>query len=235
MKAGIKVNATEFIRTMNALATATGKNVAETIDAEAAAAIQATISVTKPKNYDKSKKSIMEHAQNRQFITKKGKRYFVGKPSIKSYQIKRGPRKGQMRESYSAKGNRLPNDVWDYFKDTLKRAADKVASLGIAKRNWVELGKRLGFVIKAPQWVLNASFQGKNVSADNTFLKRSGVGLKYALEIKNTGRNHQWTNAFSFYSKLNGRIAYFRRNVDKAVFADLKQVAKKYPKLKILP
>jgi len=235
MKAGIKVNTTDFIKAMKALSSATGKTVAQTIDAEAAAAIQATVSVTKPKNYPKSKKSIMDHAENRQYITKKGKVYFVGKPSIKTYQIKRGPRKGQVKESYSAKGNRLPNDVWDYFKDTLKHAADKVASLGIAKRNWVELGKRLGFEIKAPQWVQQANFQGKNVSADNTYLKRQGEGLKYKLEIKNTGRNHQWTNAFAFYSKLNGRIAYFRKNVDKAVFADLRQVAKKYPKLKVLP
>ena len=223
-----------MVRLFKDLASFSGKGVQQAIDSEAAAMCESALASTAPRNYAKSSSAIKQRYNARKFQTKGGKKYFIGKPTVKGYIIKSGPRKGQTVRRINNKGNRQPDSVWDRILDFPRQIKIKIDSLGIAKRNWYELAKKIGFTIKAPNWVTTANFMGRVYSEGNAAIRRGKRKGAYSLELTNSGKNHKYTKADrAWKTAVNKRIKYFLINVEKGVFKDIQQIAKKYPKLKL--
>lgn len=130
--------------------------------------------------------------------------------------------------------NRYPNALWSRLKD--RRAAlirTKLAARGLSKQSWLQVGDALGIKVDAPEYVRNARATTGQIYEN---VKASSKVSSGKIEI--TFSNGQPTvNAIgggqALKRAIQGRIKYFENNAEHSVFADVKQIARAYPGLKI--
>jgi hypothetical protein len=131
-------------------------------------------------------------------------------------------------------GNRYPPALWSALRarraSLIKR---KLAARGLAKRSWLEIANMLGITIKFPGYVASATPQTgqtyNNVSANEQTTK---TGVSISIEnaqptVNAIGGGRALSRA------IQGRIKYFEKNAEHAVFADVAKIAKAYPGIKV--
>ena len=130
---------------------------------------------------------------------------------------------------------RVPPSAWAEIQVANKRSlAKRLAAVGITRRSWYDIAKKLGHEIKVPAFV--ASSHVSAPSEKNTDIKRQNSDSKYGVLIidRHPLLDVPATQGVrAFYSALTGRIRFYEQNLARGVFDDLKKAAAKYPGMKV--
>lgn len=125
---------------------------------------------------------------------------------------------------------RLPDPLWREIQARRReRLQTKLNARGIARQSWLHVASSLGRTIAAPAFVVNANYRGRQypVDGDN---REEGTGANYALTIINSSPIVQSAGGRSALLRaMQGRVGYFRRNMESRAFRTLAERAKKYP------
>ena len=148
------------------------------------------------------------------------------------YRLRRHPKNNKILYNLTYK---YPGELWSAITEA--RAADlkkKIAARGLAKQSWLKIARMLGLSVHAPSYVENAvATTGKTYDEDETAeVQRTSGGVNYHFE------NSQPTvNAIggeeALQAAMDGRTLFFVNNIERGVFEDLGQAAKKYPGVKV--
>jgi hypothetical protein len=129
---------------------------------------------------------------------------------------------------------RYPAALWNAIQKA--RAIDlkrRLAARGLAKQSWYKLGLLLGVAVEAPDYVKNAvPTTGKTYKDERVDVQKGDASNVIKLEttqptlVAIDGEG-------ALQRAVQGRIAYFYKNVTKDVFGKLADIAKKYPGITI--
>ena len=108
----------------------------------------------------------------------------------------------------------------------------RIGARGLARQGWWQFGRLLAFAVKVPAFVTRAKpSDGKEYPAAESFRVINTFG-RYIIRI----RTERPTLLVPFVGgeralrrAMNGRAAYFRRNLKHGVFNDVKTIARRYP------
>lgn len=127
--------------------------------------------------------------------------------------------------------NRFPRQLWAALSSKRKASlARKLAARGLAKQTWLNIAQLLGFDISAPGFVKAA--RGKVSNLENVAVTRSKGSAAYGVRIENHSPLMRWAKGrAALVAAIAGRRKFFAENLKRGVFDDLRQVAKKYPRL----
>lgn len=125
---------------------------------------------------------------------------------------------------------RLPDALWREIQARRReRLQTKLNSRGLARQSWIHVASSLGRTIAAPAFVANANYKGRQYPIDGD-KREDGTGANYALTIINSSPIVQAAGGrAALLSAMQGRISYFRRNMEHRGFRTLAERAKKYP------
>lgn len=131
--------------------------------------------------------------------------------------------------------NHYPNALWSRIQSQMAASlARKVAAIGAARKSWWAMGVRLGYSI-ADRGSSKAVIPGHTADENVSVLREASEG-NYMLTVKNDSPLMRWTDGRrAFFSAIAGRVGFFRQNLARGVFNDLKAVQAKYPGIEIHP
>jgi hypothetical protein len=130
--------------------------------------------------------------------------------------------------------NRYPNELWNVLKARRRMLIERtIAARGLAKKSWLDVADALGIKIDVPGYVRSARARtGKEYK--NAIVKQVVSKDKIQIDITNAQPTvNAIGGARALSAAIQGRISYFNRNAEHAVFADVKKIARAYPGLKI--
>lgn len=158
--------------------------------------------------------------------------YPKGTASGKFYRIAgEGPttRNGKTRTH----ANRYPDALWGAIRAQLAASLEtKMLAIGWARKTWYELGIMIQRPIDGGASA-NAKVRGRN-AADDVASSEDFSDDNYVLMVQNSSPLMEWTDGrTAFFGAIAGRVSFYRQNVGHGVFADLAQVAAKYPGLEM--
>lgn len=156
---------------------------------------------------------------------------------IDAYSPKRARRSGNLiggvNLAYYMK-NRYSNELWQRLQARKTQLVErKRAARGLAKKSWLDLAQALGITIEVPGYVSDAiASTGKTY--DNVSVSKELKPGQIRIKI----RNAQPTvvnigGARALQQAMDGRVKFFHRNAENAVFADIKKMIRQYPGLKL--
>ena len=157
---------------------------------------------------------IREGVEDREWVTFGGKRYHVADLSGRF-----GP------------GWRLPDPLWTQIEQYRQnRLSIKLAARGMSKQSWYVLARALrGPLSNVPAYVIQANYQGRTYPEDVSSLE-SSTPAGYILTVLNASPIVQYAGgAWALLGAMQGRISFFRRNLEERAFATYESRAKKYP------
>ena len=104
---------------------------------------------------------------------------------------------------------------------------------GLAKQSWLAIGQKIGLMVDAPAYVRNAKVKGSLYDQQVKVSEKKVGGLftlilenRMQTTIKSLGRS-------AILKAINGRTAYFKKNLRAGVFSKVATIAKKYPGLHV--
>ena len=104
---------------------------------------------------------------------------------------------------------------------------------GLAKQSWLAIGEKLNLMLDAPAYVKNAKVKESAYTQQVKVSEKKVGGLftlilenKMQTTIKSLGRS-------AILKAINGRTAYFKKNLKTGVFDQVSKIAKKYPGLRV--
>jgi hypothetical protein len=110
---------------------------------------------------------------------------------------------------------------------------EKLRRRGLAKQSWLALAEGLGFSIKAPGYVAKATVKGTAYSQKVSFSQSRQRG-KFTIHIANSMITMIAANGKGALAKaINGRTGYFRKNLKNGIFGKWKEIAKRYPGMRV--
>jgi hypothetical protein len=177
------------------------------VRAEAAAVMVAALSRTKAANVAKIRAAV----KDREWVTFGGKRYKLGERS--------------------GEGWRLPDTTWAQIEAYRQQRANiKLAARGLSKQTWLHLARALRPVLNAiPAYVAAANFKGQQYPQDVSTTEGS-TPAGYILTLLNSSPVVQYAGGeWALLGAMQGRISYFRRNLQHRAFETLESRARKYP------
>lgn len=130
--------------------------------------------------------------------------------------------------------NKYPNELWNALKARRRLLVERtLAARGLAKKSWLEIAEALGIQIDVPDYVRSAMPKtGKQYT--NAKVKQTISKDKIQIDISTAQPTvNAIGGAGALARAMKGRIQYFNRNAEHAVFADVKRIAKAYPGLKL--
>jgi hypothetical protein len=133
--------------------------------------------------------------------------------------------------NYRGKAQHVPDRIWAIIEHKRRRMLlRKLAKVGLTKRSWLILARKLGEEIKAPAYVRQAKSEFLDGEVQNNVsVRRQGGGNRYGLRIDNRTPILRWTNGTqAWYGALEGRIRFYHRNVAAGVFDHAHTIGKKY-------
>jgi hypothetical protein len=217
------VDTRRFASMVRELAKRTGTTVERVVDGEVAAILSTAVSRTKAgKTVAQVRAEIA--SDTREWRTYRGRKYNVKPTALHN-------RSGKPRQN-PGRGIRYPDFIWAQVQGLVRasharRLAYARDARGLGKRQWVEIANTLGLTVKAPGYARTA----KPNKAVTTASRRGGKGKlgKYSIQLSQGYLNNPYVRARgALQAAVNGRVGYFRRNVQAGVFADMRQVAGKY-------
>jgi hypothetical protein len=180
---------------------------AAVVRAEAAAVMMAALTRTKAADVGKIRAAV----NAREWVTLDGKRYRVGEKSGEGWRLP-GPLRARL-EAYRQ-----------------QRADLKLAARGLSKQTWLHLSRLLREVPgRVPAYVANASYRGRQYPENVSALEAS-TPAGYLLTVVNASPIVQHAGGqWALLGAMQGRVAYFRRNLQHRAFRTLAERARKYP------
>lgn len=131
--------------------------------------------------------------------------------------------------------NRYPDALWGAI--TARRDASfnaKIAAVGLAKKSWLSIARRLHLGVKAPAYVSKAVASTGKDYPENTATKIEKKTGKIQVTIYNS---QPTANAIggerALQQAVDGRTKGFLYALEKGTFDSLAKIAKKYPGIKI--
>lgn len=203
----LEVITADFNRMLAALARIDPRvDFAEVIKSEAIAVVRTALSRTKAAKVS----AIRRDAENREFTTFGGKRYFLA--------------------------NRYPTPLWRSIEQRRKQSLQtKLASRGLSKKSWLHLANLLGADPSVPAYVRDANYRGQTYPQDAAKLEQ-GNGSAYVLTLFNTSPIVQAAGGRrALLSAMRGRVNYFQRNLQHRAFRTIDTRAKAYPGIFVTP
>lgn len=144
------------------------------------------------------------------------------------------------RTFYIMNGNRRWSDErWAAYQaeeadrraDLKLAIAEALARRGLPKQSWYMLAEIIDIRLKAPEEVINAKVRGVR-RLDLVSAVVSDVRNAFVIEFTNSSRiSYHKGGARILSTALQGRVKYFRRNLQKGVFESLEKVHRAYPNL----
>lgn len=197
----VEIVTTEFNRMLRDLAAIDPRvEFSSIIKAEAAAVVRTALSRTRAAKVS----SIRRDAEQKQFTTFGGKRYFIE--------------------------NRYPDALWRSITQRRKQSLQtKLASRGLSKKSWLHVATLLGTNPAVPAYVRNANYQGRSYP-ENAATAETGTGAAYTLTITNRSPIVQAAGGLrALLTAMRGRVRYFERNLQVRAFRTLATRARAYP------
>lgn len=125
---------------------------------------------------------------------------------------------------------RLPDPLWNEISARRReRLQTKLAARGLSRQSWIHVAAALGRSIAAPAFVASANYRGRQYPVDGD-KREEGSGADFALTIINSSPIVQAAGGrAALLAAMQGRIGYFRRNMEHHAFRTLADRARKYP------
>lgn len=177
------------------------------VKAEAAVVMIAAMARTKAADVGKIRSAV----NDLEWVTLSGKRYRVGETS--------------------GEGWRLPDPLWAQIEAYRQQRADlKLAGRGLSKQSWLLLARTLRDVqARAPAYVAGANYKGRQYP-ENVSATEGSTPAGYILTVLNDSPVVQHAGGqWAILGAMQGRIAYFRRNLQHRAFETIASRARKYP------
>ncbi len=161
--------------------------------------------------------------------------------------FKRGPKKGQTRPARTAPGGaRWPDRIWNEYQSLIDQTPEERAALkkawieaalksrGLAKASWFQIGAALGLPMKTPAGYVMAAIGSDGRAYVNGTGTHRDTKTETILELINlmpalTGGGLDG-EGIAERAKA-ARVSAFDHALEHGIFADLDQVAKRYPGL----
>ena len=129
--------------------------------------------------------------------------------------------------------HRYPDRIWQTIEAKRKASLQKkLRARGLSKQSWYLLAAELGLVIKVPGFVPKALARSGKTHPENFTARRlrtrAGAGIYFANR-QPTVQTPAVRGRSALQRAINGRAAFFRRNLAAGVFRDVKKIAAKYP------
>lgn len=198
------------------LAKVSGESVPRIVDFEASKVLEKCISLTPASNEAKITANALDREWGNHKLQYIPKRKFRGKLS----------KNGFKRYRYD---NRYPDPVWTQISEQrLASIRKRVPRAGLSKASWYRLAQVAGLTVKAPNYVKNAK---PKIDANAAVRRVRQTGV-YSINFRNAQPTIQKIGGTQILRRaLNGRAAYFRKNMEKGVLDDMAKFAKAYPGL----
>lgn len=203
MKPKVTLDAREFNSMVRELSRLSGADYREVIRAEGSAILSKAASGTKAtstKQINQRHKPVYEGG-GREFAQYNQKVYFLK--------------------------NKLPDAAFQAITQRLKAKVKYLKSVrGLARATWFAIGRQVGIAVKVAAFVSKP----KPVNLDRfTEGKEEKSGAKYTLTFRNDSKMIPHAGmAFALRRAIMGRVNYFKTNLRKGVFNDLKARTSKY-------
>ncbi len=132
---------------------------------------------------------------------------------------------------YDLQNFRYPAQLWQEIK--ARRAtslAKKLKAVGLARKSWWLIGKALNLAVEGGRFTGAVAVTGKEYP-ENITVARSQSEEKIGIKFSNsqpTVQLPQVGGAGALKRAIAGRISYFNRNANKAVFAETARIAAAY-------
>lgn len=132
--------------------------------------------------------------------------------------------------------NRYPDNLWALISARRKASlASKLAARGLAKRSWIDLGKKLGLNIDAPGYAASAIASTGKLYPEDTRVSFKREAGKLSISIENSQPTVvKIGGARALQRAIEGRVKLFMRNIALGTFQDIKKIAARYPGVKII-
>jgi hypothetical protein len=175
------------------------------------------------------------------YVTKTGTQWYADMPGPKS--VSKGKRMGK-RVFYDMNGFfHWSNERWARWQARLGEMRAKqlnvrmiLQSIGVARHTWYQIGQQLGVahLMNVPVGVVHAVPSNGKVYQNGTATRITSAE-KLFITITNDSPTvvNRMNGAGILATAISGRIQYFQRNAQKAVFAEVSRIAKAYPALRI--
>lgn len=168
------------------------------------------------------------------YFTKSGIGWFLDSPGAGYEGVAKGRRaEGGQTFHPMTEFFRYGNPRWARYQEMLVLLKNKQINvrevIGRAGQSWLQIAMSLGIPITVPAYVRNApAFKGRSYVNGTSHTRRTEGQL--AITMVNTAPILLGTmdgNAI-LQRSINGRAAYFRKNLELGVFDDVKQIARAY-------
>lgn len=132
---------------------------------------------------------------------------------------------------------RWPDKIWNEYTQLLSRRAaaikartkEMVGRRGLQKQSWLLLADSIGAKLRAAGYVINATVNGKKLSEVAQVLVDKNPSA-FSITFSNYSKAAiYWKSENALLAALRGRVKFFEKNLQKGVFDDAKETAKKYP------
>jgi hypothetical protein len=154
------------------------------------------------------------------------------------------PKSGRARVKLTKRGfvtyfllNRYPDELWNAMSERRKASLlRRIAARGLAKQSVLQIADRLGVSISAPGYVRTAlASTGKRYPENTSVQLRRRTGLlQITFENSQPTINQERVGGRAALQKaINGRVDYFLNNVARGVFDDVKNIAIRYPGMRV--
>lgn len=130
--------------------------------------------------------------------------------------------------------NRYPNELWSRLQARRQQLIDRRrAARGLAKKSWWQLAEALGLRIEVSEYVPSAiATTGKDYNDTSVARVTNERGVSITITNAQPTAN-AIGGARALHVAIQGRLKYFSRSCELAVFAEMQKIARQYPGLKI--
>ena len=109
---------------------------------------------------------------------------------------------------------------------------EKLQRRPLPRQSWYLLGEKSGCNIKTTRAVINSGVRGKPVESSATAASKEETGSKFKLHFSNKFKaTLKKDGAENLQRAFQGRISYFKKNLEMGVFNAWEHVARAYPRL----
>lgn len=130
--------------------------------------------------------------------------------------------------------NRYPDALWSAMTERRNKSFfAKVAAIGLSKKSWYEIGRRLGLTLKGGTFVKAIASTGKEYP-ENTATKIERQKSRLQVSIFNSQPTVNATGGErALQAAIDGRAKFFLANIALKTFEKAANVAKQYPGIRI--
>jgi hypothetical protein len=112
-----------------------------------------------------------------------------------------------------------------------RRTTEWIARRGMPKASWYWIAEEIGYALKAASVVLNAAVRGRALK-EVAHAQKKEEANGFTIICRNSSIAAIKKDAEGILSRtLDGRVKYFRQNLERGVFDSMKNVERSYPNL----